>query len=371
MLKFYITADDKNHAQKQAGELDVADANPPGKHPHIWETGMGCVNLIHGYDSVEGKTGTIFFNSLFEHDGRLSRMWECTTEVTHRPLKPDGQARRMKITDLEEHQSLVECFFRELLGRTLKGQEVAIIQDIAALQRRIEELEALNRVATILNAAHDLPRVLELAIERIGAALRAKAGSLLLRDEATGELVFAVALGPVADRIRGRRLAPGQGVAGWVVQSGEALLIPDTSAEPRFSGATDEESGFVTRSMLCAPLKTGRGTIGVVQLINHVNGRRFSEEDLHLLEIIALHAAAVIEKASLLEREGKSTAGVVLSEEFRGPLDVVESQLGKLFEAAIHQNPELVSTIERAMAGAQSLRKLSQHLSRGMRELPG
>lgn len=371
MLKFYITSDDKTLAQKQAGQLDVSHSNPPGKHPNVWENGMGCVNLIYNYDSVEGKTGTIFFNPLFEHDGRLSRMWECTTEITHRPPMPEGQARRVKITDLEEHQNLVECFFRELVGRTLKGQEVAIIQDIAALQRRIEELEALNRVSTILNATHDLQMVLELAIERIGAALRAKAGSLLLRDETTGELIFAVALGPVAERIRGRRLAPGQGIAGWVAQSGESLLIPDTSADPRFSGVMDEESGFVTHSILCVPLKTSQGIIGVVQLINHVNGRRFSEEDLHLLELIALHAAAVIERASLLERKGKSTTELVLSdlaEELKGPLDLLESQLGKLFDAVTHQNPELVHTIERAMAGAETLRKLSQHLSRGLEE---
>ncbi len=367
MLKFYITLDDKNQAQKQAGQLDVSHSKSPDKHPPIWENGMGCVNLVYDCNSADAKAGTIFFNPIFEHDGRLSRMWECTTEITHRPQMPDGQARRVKITDLDEHQNLVECFFRELLGRTLKGQEVAIIQDIATLQRRIEELEALNRVATILNAAHDLQMVLELAIERIGAALRAKAGSLLLRDEATGELVFAVVLGPVADRILGRRLSPGQGIAGWVAQTGEALLIPDTCADSRFSGSIDEDSGFVTRSMLCAPLKTSRGIIGVVQLLNHVTGRRFSEEDLHLLEVIALHAAAVIEKATLLEREGKPPAESALAnlaEEFRRPLELLESHLGELFNAATHQNPDMVRTIEKAMEGAESLRKLSRHLSR-------
>jgi hypothetical protein len=371
MLKFYITSDDKTQAQKQAGQLDASRSNPPGTHPHVWENGMGCVNLIYDYGSDEAKTGTIFFNPIFECDGRLSRMWECTSEITHRPPMPDGQPRRVKITDLEDHQTLVECFFRELLGRTLQGQEVAIIQDIATLQRRIEELEALNRVATILNAAHDLPMVLELAIERIGAALRAKAGSLLLCDEATGELVFAVVLGPVADRIRDRRLSPGQGIAGYVAQTGEALLIPDITADRRFSSLVDEESGFVTRSMLCAPLRTGRGVIGVVQLLNHANGRRFTEEDLRLLEVIALHAAAVIERATFLEREGKSAAANVLStlaDELRRPLDVLESQLETLLDAATRRNPELVHTIEKARAGAERLRHLSHHLSRGLPE---
>ena len=119
--------------------------------------------------------------------------------------------------------------------------------------------------------------------------------------------------------------------------------------------------------MLCAPLKTSRGIIGVVQLLNRVNGRRFSEEDLHLLEVIALHAAAVIETATLLEREGKppaDSAPANLAEEFRRPLELLESHLGELFNAATHQNPDMVRTIEKAMEGAEHLRKLSRHLSR-------
>ncbi|MEE9152885.1 MAG: GAF domain-containing protein [candidate division NC10 bacterium] len=177
---------------------------------------------------------------------------------------------------------------------------LAVVQDITELNRRIEELNALNHVATILNSAHDLQKVLELAIERISATLHAEAASLLLRNDATGELVFEVALGPVAHRLRGRRLRPGQGIAGWVAKTGEALLVPDVSFDPRFSGGIDKTSGFVTRSILCTPLKTSQGIIGVVQLLNRVDERPFSQEDLQLLEAISLHAAAVIEQARLL-----------------------------------------------------------------------
>ncbi len=112
---------------------------------------------------------------------------------------------------------------------------LVVAQDITQLKLRIEELDALNHVASILNSTHDLQRVLELAIERIGTALHAEAASLLLRDDATGELVFAVAVGPVADRLRGRRLAPGQGIAGWVTRPRKPLLVPDVSSDPRFS----------------------------------------------------------------------------------------------------------------------------------------
>ncbi|MCH7897084.1 MAG: GAF domain-containing protein, partial [candidate division NC10 bacterium] len=158
-------------------------------------------------------------------------------------------------------------------------------------------------VATVLNAAQDLHKVLELAIERVSAALHAEAGSLLLRDDTTGDLVFRVAVGPVADWLRGRRLPAGQGIAGWVTKSGEAVLVTDTRADPRFSDTMDKAVGFVTRSILSAPLKTSQGIIGVVQLLNRVDERPFGQEDLQLLEAISLHAAAVIEQARLLERE--------------------------------------------------------------------
>jgi len=246
---------------------------------------------------------------------------------------------------------------------------LAVVQDITLLKRRIEELDALNHIAAILNSTHDLKRVLELAIERIAAALHAEAGSLLLRDDATGELVFTVAVGPVADRVRGRRLAPGQGIAGWVARTGKPLRVPDVSADPRFSGRVDKASGFVTRSILCTPLKATQGIIGVVQLLNHTAGRPFSEADLQLLEAISLHAAAVIESARLLERERQFNTLLALSnltEEFGGPVESLGCHLEDLFNAASQSSPNLVPTIEKAMERLENLRRLLGHLSRAL-----
>ncbi len=371
MLKFYIDVEERNQAQKRAEDLDVNHSDPPGQYPYVWDSGMGCVTLWYAHASPEGKIGTISFNPVLEENGRLSRMFECTTEITTGSRGPEQNPSRERITDLEEHEKLVEYFFQLLLGRELKGQGVAVLQDITVLKRRIEELEALNQVATILNSTHDLPKVLEVAIERIAAALHAEAGSLLLREDATGELVFAVALGPVADRLRGRRLSPGQGIAGWVADTGKGILVPDTDTDPRFSVAVDEESGFVTRSVLCAPLRTSEGNIGVVQLLNHAEGRLFSRADLQLLETIALHAAAVIEKARLLEREKELTTLVTLSnlaEGFSGPLESLDCYLEELFNTVAHRNPDMVATIEKAMERVGTIRKLSQHLSGALPE---
>jgi PAS domain S-box-containing protein len=276
-------------------------------------------------------------------------------------------AREREVLELNHYQRHLRLTLTRLSPAEGAPGFLAVVQDITMLKRRIEELDALNHVAAILNSTHDLKRVLELAIERIAAALHAEAGSLLLRDDATGELVFTVALGPVADRIRGRRLAPGQGIAGWVARTGKALLVPDVGADPRFSGGVDAASGFVTRSILCTPLKTTQGTIGVVQLLNHTAGRPFSEADRQLLEAISLHAAAVIESARLLERERQANTLVALSnltEEFGGPLESLGCHLEDLFEAASRWNANLLPTIEKAMERLENLRRLLRHLSR-------
>lgn len=248
---------------------------------------------------------------------------------------------------------------------------LVVVQDITALKRRIEELDALNNVATILNSAHDLHTVLELAIKRIISALHAEAGSLLLRDDPSGELVFEVALGPVANRMLGRRLAPGQGIAGWVARTGKSLLVPDVSADPRFSGGVDKASGFVTRTLLCTPLRTSQGIIGVIQLLNRTDGRPFSQMDLQLLETISLHAAVVIEQARFLERERVFAMHLLLSNfgaEFSGTLQSLQSHLEDLVKTATNHNHEMLPTIERATKCLENLRKLSLHLLQALPE---
>lgn len=365
MLKFNITLEERKRAQKRAGELNLNNSDPPGQYPYVWDNGigMGCVDFWYDYGSAEGKVGTISFRLLLEEAGPASQMVECATEITHRPPVPAGKAPRTRITEPEEHEKLVECFFRDLLGGASQNQDVAVLTDIAALKRRIEELDALNQLATILNSTHELQTVLELAIQRIAAALHAEAGSLLLRDDATGELVFAVTLGPVADRLRGRRLAPGQGIAGWVAKGGEAVIAPDVSADPRFSGGVDQASGFVTHSVLCAPLKTSQGIIGVVQLLNRVDGYPFSRADLQLLETIGLQTAAVIERARLLKRERELSSLLALSNvagEFNGPLESLESCLMELYNNAPPQDPNIVAMIEKAMEPIATIRKLSK-----------
>jgi signal transduction histidine kinase len=93
----------------------------------------------------------------------------------------------------------------------------------------------------------------------------------------------------------------GEGIAGWVAQHGEPALVREASDDPRFFERFDEQSGFVTHSVLCVPLQTRGNTIGAVEVMNKESGS-FEAEDLRLLSALAASAAVAIENAQLYER---------------------------------------------------------------------
>jgi GAF domain-containing protein len=138
----------------------------------------------------------------------------------------------------------------------------------------------------------------------VNRILQVEAGSLLLIDEETDELEFVVTLQGDATRFSNIRLKPGQGIAGWVAEHGEALSIPDVREDPRFYTHVDEITNFETRSILCVPLKVKDQVIGVLEVINKRSKSRsgwqpFSKGDQELLMTLASWVAVAVENARL------------------------------------------------------------------------
>jgi diguanylate cyclase (GGDEF)-like protein len=94
-----------------------------------------------------------------------------------------------------------------------------------------------------------------------------------------------------------RRLAPDEGIAGWVVRHDEALLIADVAGDPRFSSRMDTLSGFRTRSVIAVPLRVRDRCIGVLELINALHERVFDAGDVDILQSFADFAAVAIANA--------------------------------------------------------------------------
>src|SRR5262244_4514632 len=136
------------------------------------------------------------------------------------------------------------------------------------LTRHSQELTIFHDVAKALTSSLDLDSILQTIMEKMAEYFRPDTWSLLMVDEATDELYFAIAVGPAADSLKSLRLKMGEGIAGWVAKHGESLIVPDVYKEPRFAKRIDEMTKWKTKSIICVPLRAKHRSLGVIQLIN-------------------------------------------------------------------------------------------------------
>lgn len=168
--------------------------------------------------------------------------------------------------------------------------------------RRLKQLETFNEIGKALTSTLDLREVLKGVMEKISILLQPNNWSLLLVDDEKDELYFEIAVGEGVDRLKDIRLKIGEGVAGWVAKEGIPLLVPDVNKEPRFSKKIDESSKFVTKSIICVPLKNKGKVLGVIELLNKEEQGMFGDEDLTLLTTLADYTAIAIENARYLQK---------------------------------------------------------------------
>jgi sigma-B regulation protein RsbU (phosphoserine phosphatase) len=163
-----------------------------------------------------------------------------------------------------------------------------------------EERRALGFLAQLsetLAVSLDLRETLAMAVTRIAEFMHAEAASLFLLDAASGVLECRICVGPVD--ISGLKVAVGQGVVGRTVAENATQIVRDARVDARVNANVDAETGFATRSIVCAPLATARGVIGALEVINRRDGGLFDEDDAEILRLIAAPAALAISNAQL------------------------------------------------------------------------
>ena len=170
-------------------------------------------------------------------------------------------------------------------------------------EEQLQHLRMLLDVSRKVAAQDTLDTVLETLIDLACEETGSERGSLFLNDPSTGELFSRVALGM---RMREIRMMNDDGIAGAVYQTGNGEIIDDAYADPRFNDEIDRESGFKTRTILCAPIRTAKNeVIGVAQMLNKKGGS-FSEIDLEILQGITTQCAITLQSMQLVERIEKS-----------------------------------------------------------------
>ena len=184
-------------------------------------------------------------------------------------------------------------------GRIKAANGAAPATTAAAQKRRLREAELLLEVSRKMSVTDSLDEVLNTLLDATSTELNAERGTLFLNDYDTSELYSRVAQGSFRREIR---ILNTTGVAGHVFTTGQGTVVHDAYADPRFNRSVDERTGFVTRNILCVPIKTARGlVVGVAQLLNKKKGK-FTAADLALLEKMAAQGAVALQSAQVIER---------------------------------------------------------------------
>src|SRR5881296_1404125 len=117
--------------------------------------------------------------------------------------------------------------------------------------RKVQEITIFHDVAKALTSSLDLDSILQTIMEKMAEYFRPDTWSLLMVDEVTDELYFAIAVGDASESVKSLRLKMGEGIAGWVAQHGEQLIVPDVYTDPRFAKRIDDMTKWKTHSMIC------------------------------------------------------------------------------------------------------------------------
>lgn len=175
----------------------------------------------------------------------------------------------------------------------------------AATPTATEQKRQYRQAALLLEISHriasqdSLDAILQTLVEITTAELNSERGSLFLNDPDTNELYSRVAQGNFQREIR---ILNTSGIAGYVFTTGEGTIIQDAYSDPRFNRSVDEQTGFVTRNILCVPIRTAKGeVIGVAQTLNKKTGH-FTKADLTLFEAMTSQGTLALQSAQFIER---------------------------------------------------------------------
>ncbi|MBI4668215.1 MAG: GAF domain-containing protein [Elusimicrobia bacterium] len=212
---------------------------------------------------------------------------------------------------------------------------------------------SLFEIAEEITSSTDLDTVLN----KIGLVakklLNCEASSIMLFDESRKSLYFKVATGEKGTAIKRFVVPVGVGVAGWVGQNLQPVIIKDTSKDPRFTGQFDKSSGFITRSLICVPMFSKGEPIGIMEVLNKTEGK-FDDSDMALLTHLAGLASIAITNARLVQDQRNFYAHML------EVLALAIESLGPRFIGLPWRSQRMAATLGRLLGlGAKDLTNLS------------
>jgi signal transduction histidine kinase len=214
------------------------------------------------------------------------------------------------------------------------------------LSERAITLQVLQEMTLKLTSELNLQTLLKNILDSTIKVVGAVAGSLLLLDKRTDELVFEVVVGGGGEALERQRMPKDKGIAGWVLSTREPLIVDDVRQDKHFYEEIDESSSFSTANLVCVPLIARGNTIGVLQVLNKSGGGRFNQDDVDLLMTFAAQSATAIENARLMQ---------ALREE-RDRIVALEENVRKQLARDLHDGPtQLLAAIRMGLEFSRKL----------------
>lgn len=190
----------------------------------------------------------------------------------------------------------IEDLKKEL--KETRSQLSAMYNFVAIQDLKISIFQSIGKITT---TTFNLDKMLDNIMGMIIETMKVEAGSLLLLNHDTGLLEFKVAKGDKGDLVKRYKFAIGEGIVGFVAQSGKALVVPEANKNEIFKKEVAEHIKYPVDNILCVPLKVNNKVIGVIELINKMVKKRFIKEDLDLLESLAGQICLIIQNAQLVD----------------------------------------------------------------------
>ena len=207
---------------------------------------------------------------------------------------------------MNETTSHLIRFLQQENGR-LREETRLLREENQSLVDYLRALQDLYLAAQDIGSEDDLMRLLDGILRHAMRLAKANDGSVMMLDEDTGELVFAVVHGDIEGALRGYRIRADTGIAGWVAAERQPVIANNARQDRRFSDQVDESFGFVTRSLVCVPMVARARLVGVIEVLNKQNDAPFSDADVNLLLILGNVAATALEtirvRIEMLEAE--------------------------------------------------------------------
>lgn len=155
-----------------------------------------------------------------------------------------------------------------------------------------DDLDLIAEMTADFARSLDIEETLRLGIAHISTRMGAEAASIFLMDAESGDLVCRACWGPTD--VTGLRLTKGQGIVWRAVNRNATQLVRNTKDDPDFAPHVDGDTGFITRSVLCAPMSVRDDRLGAIELFNKKDGGSFGADDRRVLQALAASAALAL-----------------------------------------------------------------------------